>query len=110
MREELAITPKTSVTAVKQRRRGEVVLILEPVPVWQGALEPAFVAQRLLPEVDEISVPGEEVSGAVNEVGQIDVDGNELVEVVLGGGEDGIDPGEVPETVDGFGVLLPLAF
>lgn len=108
MREELAITPETSVTAVKYRRRSQIVLILEPVPVGKDALVTAVVTEYILPKVDNISVPGEEVSGAVDEVGQVDVDCDKLVKVILRGGKDGVDPRTIPEAVDSLDVILSL--
>ena len=128
--EELASAAEAGIATIKYRRKMERRLVLvpatqltitssavlaplrrhnEPVPVRESALVAALVAESILPERNQVTVPREEVGGAVHKVGQVGMDCDKLIEVVLCGRELGIDCWECPKTLDGLDVVLALA-
>jgi len=57
-----SITAHTCLTAVKKRRLGQIVRIVEPVPVWLVTLVAAFFTECCLVGIGDVSVPGQEVA------------------------------------------------
>lgn len=56
------IATHTCFTSVKQRRLGQVVGVVEPVPVWLVTLVAAFFAKRCLIRIGDVPMPSQEVA------------------------------------------------
>ena len=100
----IAIAPEPR-ARIEDRRVREIVPVERPVPVDQLAAVPASIPQRVVVDLEEVAVPGEEGGGVVSRVADVGVNPGEVfVEGAVGViGQGGVDGAEA---LDGLDVMV----